>query len=341
MSEAPDPRETSDRIERLLTDLGTHADPRVAERAEEVVRLLMQLYGAALERVLSIVAAEQPAEASAQRPAGQTLLDRLADDQLVASLLILHGLHPLTTSERVRRALDTVRPYLGSHAGGVQLLEVGTDVVRLRLEGSCDGCPSSTVTVKNAIERAIGEAAPEITAVEVEGVAEPRPASSGVIPVESLYRPPQGNGTPGTSASSSASSSSSSTAPGSLASGGAPGSGPVAAAAEAGTWAPLPDVTDLGPGELRAVEIAGNQVFLCRSDGNLYAYLDQCPACGSPMAGGELSGELAGCPSCRRGYNVRLAGRSPGNRDVHLDPLPLITRGGETRICVPGAAVAS
>jgi Fe-S cluster biogenesis protein NfuA/nitrite reductase/ring-hydroxylating ferredoxin subunit len=71
----------------------------------------------------------------------------------------------------VVEALDQVRPYLGSHAGGVELLGVDTDgVVHLRLEGSCDGCPSSTMTVKLAIERAIEEAAPEVTAVEVENL---------------------------------------------------------------------------------------------------------------------------------------------------------------------------
>lgn len=321
MSEKPDPRATSERIAGLLADLGAHADPRVTERAEEVVRLLLELYGAALQRVMTVAAAEPK------------VADSLADDELVASLLILHGLHPLDVAERVRRALDTVRPYLGSHAGGVQLLGVENDVVRLRLEGSCDGCPSSTVTIKNAIERAIGEAAPEITAVEVEGAAEPRHGASGVIPVESLYRGGTGEGPAATPDG----------APAGAHVAAAPAAGGQVAngsAAAAGTWAPLPEVSDLGHGELRAVVVAGVQVLVCRCHGNLYAYRDRCPACGSPMAGGELTGELAGCPSCRRGYNVRLAGRSAGDREVHLDPLPLITRDGETRICVP-AAVAS
>jgi Fe-S cluster biogenesis protein NfuA len=47
-------------------------------------------------------------------------------------------------------------------------------VVHLRLEGSCDGCPSSTQTVKLAIERAIEEAAPEVTRVEVENLTRER-----------------------------------------------------------------------------------------------------------------------------------------------------------------------
>jgi Fe-S cluster biogenesis protein NfuA/nitrite reductase/ring-hydroxylating ferredoxin subunit len=311
MAEAHNPRETSARVEQLLADLSAQADPRVAERAEELVRLLMELYGTALARVMEIAGSE---------PAGTSLTDRLADDELVASLLILHGLHPLDTAERVSRALDTVRPYLGSHAGGVEFLGIDGDVVQLRLEGSCDGCPSSTVTIKNAIEHAIGEAAPEITGVTVEGAADPKPAHTGLIPVESLYRdrPAAGGGTP-------------SAYPG------AASDGAASDGAADGTWVPLPDVSDLRQDELRVVTVAGSQVVVCRASGNLYVYRDSCPSCGSPMAGGKLSGEVAGCPSCGRGYNVRLAGRSADDRDVHLDPLPLVTRHGETRICVPAA----
>ena len=76
----------------------------------------------------------------------------------------------------VERALDQVRPYLGSHAGGVQYLGVTDGVARLQLEGSCNGCPSSTVTVQLAIEGAVQAAAPEVTEAVVEGMtAAPAP----------------------------------------------------------------------------------------------------------------------------------------------------------------------
>ena len=92
------------------------------------------------------------------------------EDELVASLLVLHGLHPKDTEARVVEALDQVRPFLGSRQRGRAARGQPEGVVRLRLEGSCDGCPSSTMTVKLAIERAIEEAAPEVTAVEVENL---------------------------------------------------------------------------------------------------------------------------------------------------------------------------
>src|SRR5688500_10644675 len=134
----PDLRATGERIETLLEAASTGG--RVArERAEELVRLVVDLYGAGLERLLEIV-----------HEAGRLdddLLDRLTGDDLVASLLAVHGLHPHDVATRVVWALDGVRPYLGSHGGDVEFLGITDDgVVRLRMVGSCDGCPSSSVT---------------------------------------------------------------------------------------------------------------------------------------------------------------------------------------------------
>jgi Fe-S cluster biogenesis protein NfuA len=167
-----DLRTVGSRIEELLGQIRTAGDAATAERAEEVVRLVVELYGAGLERTVEL--------------AGPEVLERLVGDELVASLLVLHGLHPKDTEARVREALDRVRPYLGSHAGGVELLGIDPEgVVRLRLEGSCDGCPSSTVTVKLAIERAIEEAAPEVAAVEVENLTRERERQ--LLQIQPLY----------------------------------------------------------------------------------------------------------------------------------------------------------
>lgn len=161
---APDVHSAGDRVERLLADLGGLSDAATRAKAEDLVRTLLDLYGAGLEQVMGIVV-----ESGADE-----VLHRLTADHLVAGLLVLHDLHPLTTAERVRAALDEVRPYLGLHEGGVELSDITPDgVVRLRLQGSCHGCPSSQITVTQAVERAVIEAAPEISRVEVEGVAEP------------------------------------------------------------------------------------------------------------------------------------------------------------------------
>jgi Fe-S cluster biogenesis protein NfuA len=167
-----DLRAVGARIEELLGQIRAAGDPATAEVAEEVVRLVVELYGAGLERAVEL--------------AGPEAVERFVEDELVASLLVLHDLHPKDTETRVVEALDQVRPYLGSHAGGVELLGIDPGgVVHLRLEGSCDGCPSSVQTVKLAIERAIEEAAPEVTSVEVENLTRER--APQLLQIQPLY----------------------------------------------------------------------------------------------------------------------------------------------------------
>jgi Fe-S cluster biogenesis protein NfuA len=169
-----------ERLEALL-EASAVAGPGARDRAEQLVRLVVELYGAGLERVLEIVY-----EGGALDDA---VLDRLAADELVSGLLLVHGLHPYGVGERVERALEGVRPYLRSHGGDVELLGVEEDgVVGLRLLGHCDGCAGSTATLTTAVREAIEAAAPEVTRIDVaEPTAPAHPAPAGpLIPAESL-----------------------------------------------------------------------------------------------------------------------------------------------------------
>jgi Fe-S cluster biogenesis protein NfuA len=153
------------RIETLLEEIESFEDPAARARTAEMVQILLELYGEGLGRIVESVG----------RLGGQDLKDEILGDELITHLLILHGLHPVDVETRVLGALDEVRPYLESHGGNVQFLGIGDGVARVRLEGSCDGCPSSTMTLKLAIEEAVQRAAPELEGVEAEGVAEPPP----------------------------------------------------------------------------------------------------------------------------------------------------------------------
>jgi Fe-S cluster biogenesis protein NfuA len=150
-----------ERVESLVRDLDDSPDVATRARAQEIIQTVVELHGAALERMLEIIA-----HAGA---AGRALIDSLGEDELVASVLLLHGLHPLDLETRVLQALDSVRPRLRSHGGNVELLGVADGVVRLRMLGSCDGCPSSALTLKTAIEEAVLERAPDVTGIEVGG----------------------------------------------------------------------------------------------------------------------------------------------------------------------------
>jgi Fe-S cluster biogenesis protein NfuA len=183
MPGAKDVQQAGERAETLIRELGELTDPVARGKAEELVRVLVELYGAGLERIVEIVTEAGAAD----------VLRELTKDGLVAGLLVLHDLHPLSTQERVRAALDEVRPYLGLHDGGVELLGVdAAGLVRLRLEGTCHGCPSSRITVTQAIERAIAEAAPEVCGVEVDGLAEPALNGSAPGPLLQIGRRPPG-----------------------------------------------------------------------------------------------------------------------------------------------------
>jgi Fe-S cluster biogenesis protein NfuA len=178
---AETPRDAGARIEGLLDELAESLDPRAYGAVEDLVRQLTDLYGAALERVVALLGEEAP-----------ELLTRLADDELVASLLIVHGIHPADLETRVQSALQSVRPFLAHHAGDVELLAIDPEAgaVRLRLLGSCDGCPSSSVTLQLAVERAIGEAAPEIVRIDVDEVDDAVPAAARLRTPVALTRKP-------------------------------------------------------------------------------------------------------------------------------------------------------
>jgi Fe-S cluster biogenesis protein NfuA/nitrite reductase/ring-hydroxylating ferredoxin subunit len=269
-------RGVGERIEQLLTGFRPGRDK---EAAEELVRVLVTMYGEGLSRIVELVGT-----------------DKLVSDGLVESLLLLHDLHPDDVDTRIQRALDRVRPYLGSHAGGVEYAGVDSEgVAHLRLQGNCQGCPSSTVTVQMAIETALMDAAPDLTGVEVAGVTQPAPL------LQVGFGPPAGWVAPATQAEP--------------------------------TWAAVPD---LGPpdGHPLTVSLDGTEVLMCSVRGTLYAYRDSCP-CGSSLASAALAGSVLTCPSCGSRFDVRNAGRGVDDPAQHLSPLPLLSDSQGVRVAVP------
>jgi Fe-S cluster biogenesis protein NfuA/nitrite reductase/ring-hydroxylating ferredoxin subunit len=300
-SPALDLRSTGDRIEALLgaTDA---AGPVARERAEELVRLVVDIYGAGLERLLDVLF-----EAGAL---SDDLLGLLASDELVSGLLLVHGLHPYGVEDRIAKALDDVRPYLGSHGGDVELVEVTDDgIVRLAMLGSCDGCPSSAVTLQLAVEGAITAAAPEIIAVEVAEA--PKDTTSGLISVDSLTVRLRDAGT-------------------------------------GSTWEPVVAVGEVPSGRLLPVSVAGLDIVLARVGAATYAYRDSCPGCASSLVGSPVErrlGDAVGtavltCPGCHLHFDACRAGAGLDDPGLHLEPLPLLERGGSIELAIPTSAPA-
>ncbi|HEV2886511.1 MAG TPA: NifU family protein [Jatrophihabitans sp.] len=304
-SPGPDWRAAGERIDTLL-DASSAGGIVARERAEELVRLVADLYGAGLERVLEIMHERGHLD--------DATLDALAGDDLVASLLLVHGLHPYGVEQRVEQALDSVRPYLGTHGGDVELIEVTDDgVVRLRLLGSCDGCPSSSVTLKLAVEGAIEAAAPEISTIEVQL---PTTESAGpVIPMSSLFsRVGAGSGEQERGAS----------------------------------WQSVPQLLGLASGSVAQVQAGGVAVLACRAGTDLFAFRDRCARCSEPMAGATVARRLGGaaqdavltCARCHAHYDVRRAGACLEDEALHLEPLPLLADGVSVSVAVAAVVPA-
>jgi Fe-S cluster biogenesis protein NfuA/nitrite reductase/ring-hydroxylating ferredoxin subunit len=288
-------RTAGDRIQILL-DASSTGGAVARERAEQLVREVVDLYGAALERMLQISAEANPG-----------IAQRFAADDLVASLLLVHGLHPHTVARRIEDALERVRPYLGSHGGDVSLLDVDGDLVRLQFTGSCQSCPSSAVTLELTVEDAVRAAAPEISSIEVVA-AQPAP-SSGLISADSLLTRVHANGHGGT------------------------------------TWYAVPDVGDLAAGEVGGFLVAGRTVLACRVGDDLFAYHDRCGGCHGSLAGAVLHRPFASpigaavlrCPLCRAHFDVVHAGVCVDENtgaDIHLEPIPLLVRDGVLSMAV-------
>lgn len=248
-------RGAGDRIQTLL-DASAASGGAARERAEALVAEVVGLYGAALQRITSSLP--------------QASLATLTDDELVASLLLVHGLHPHDVRRRVSDALERVRPYLGSHGGDIELVDVTDDVVRLRFAGNCTSCPSSAVTLELAVQDAIRAAAPEVGSIDVvTNGAAVAGAPQSVIPVESLmakvHRHPH-------------------------------------------RWHPAADLADLHRGEVGGFVVAGTTLVACRVDGGVFAYLDRCGACGQSLAGARLRDTTLECPLCGSGFDIVHAG---------------------------------
>jgi Fe-S cluster biogenesis protein NfuA/nitrite reductase/ring-hydroxylating ferredoxin subunit len=163
------------RVQELQERLESSGDSAARAVAEELVSAIVQMYGAGLERIFGSLI-QDGAD-------GERIAASLADDELVATLLLIHDLHPVSLEQRVQCALESVRPYMESHGGNVELLSLEGGVARIRLRGSCSDCSASSVTLELAIKQALEEAAPDLEGLEVEGIAPPAMPAGMELPV--------------------------------------------------------------------------------------------------------------------------------------------------------------
>ena len=282
------------RIDELVRKMEMMADPDARASAVELMQSLMELHGAGIDRMMEITAQAGMA--------GQAVIDGFARDELVSGLLLLYGLHPVALETRVMGALDKVRPYLHSHGGNVEVLGIEDGVVRLRLQGSCKSCPSSSMTLKLAIEEAIYEAAPDVSAIEAEGVMEQPAIAANFVPLERIrsasetQQPERVNGH---------------------------------------GWEEVGGLSSLTQGSVRTIEVAGRALLFCQLDGTFYAYGNLCPGCGQTLQGAYLEASSIVCNACGQRYDCVGAGRGLDQPSLYLEPFPLLMEQGRAKVALP------
>ena len=173
-----------------------------------------------------------------------------------------------------------------SHGGDVELLGLEDGVARLRLEGSCDGCPASASTLELAIKQALEEAAPDLAGPRGRGHLEGSPAGLRAEEISGTPLPVIHVGGDGASNG---------------AAGRRPppiGSSRWLSCRRAGRPRSSPPSRPTAP------------VLIAKVSGSLLAYRDSCASCEPQLAGGELKGGVLACPACERRYYLPRAGRS-------------------------------
>jgi Fe-S cluster biogenesis protein NfuA/nitrite reductase/ring-hydroxylating ferredoxin subunit len=283
-----DPMTFLESLEALFRRAEAHDDPAVRDLVLDLADAVMHLHHEALFRVVVLLR---------NLPGGGDVLQVLEGDQVVGPLLREHGLLDAPTEPleaRIEAALEDVRPYMHGHGGNVELIEVRDGVARLQLQGACHGCASSTLTLKMGVERALREAVPELTAIEVEGLPAPAPAARRSPPPEGFI--------------------------------------PVNSIAPAKVWKEVGAAQAFTYGT-RHVAVNGAAVLLCSAFGRIYAVRDRCPRGGGSLQDARLEAFLLVCPCHDERYDLR-SGHSLLEPSLTLDHVPIVIEQGHVRVAV-------
>jgi Fe-S cluster biogenesis protein NfuA/nitrite reductase/ring-hydroxylating ferredoxin subunit len=190
-------------------------------------------------------------------PEAMEALKEAVSEELVYSVLRHMEIVKASLQERVEDALESVRPFLASHGGNVELVELTPpNKVTVRLLGACDGCPASGLTLREGVEKAIKEHCPEITdIVKARGGSLAKPVDG--IPVHFIS--------------------------------------PFANSEDEG-WVYAAEFDEIPEKLIKIVTVSNNEVILSRFDGNVSCFQNACAHLGMPMDMGEIRDGILICP---------------------------------------------
>jgi Fe-S cluster biogenesis protein NfuA/nitrite reductase/ring-hydroxylating ferredoxin subunit len=220
------------------------------------------------------------------RPAFELLLAGNADHPLATAVLAMYDLVPLDEHTQVEEALDEIRPYIESHGGALELLEVDGGVVHVRMSGSCHGCAASAMTLRRGIETKLRERIPWFEEIVAhDPVDEPAPA--GALPMVQVD-------------------------PRAATAAAAGGGGELLQIAQLKrpVFVDVGAFAELAPGEMKVAHVDEHEILVLNVDGEPYAFRNVCPVDGrNPLDGGRLSDSVLVCPWHNCAYDARSGKR--------------------------------
>jgi len=236
------------------------------------------------------------------RPGVELIAAGEHDHPVALALLSMYDLAPLDERIEVEEALDEIRPYIESHGGGLELLDVEDGVVHVRMSGSCDGCAGSAITLRRGVEEILREryeGFKEVVAHEPEG-AEAHQNGNGngagaggpqLLQIEGLRKP---------------------------------------------AFEAVAQLEDVPAGSLMAVEAGGKSVLLSNVEGEVYAFHNVCPVDDrSRLDGGRLAGVAIVCPWHNCAYDARSGKRIDDRpQDPGLAVIPIAVSDGTIEVAV-------
>ncbi|MDQ3667479.1 MAG: Rieske 2Fe-2S domain-containing protein [Acidobacteriota bacterium] len=279
------------RLNSLVEELEQYPDTEVRDTALDLVQIILELHGESLRRMLAMFAAE---------PQRDQILGRMASDEVIRSILLIHGLMPVSLYDRVMAKLKDLRPFLISQGCDLELLGVDDARARLRLIRSGKGAPPLTV-LKTDIEKALSEVAPDLAGIEIEGLSEKIEATAkAAAALGRMIEKPQKDPKPALVQIKRKES----------------------ASGAQNTWVPVIRAQSIESGNFKILNFLDINVLILNLDGEFYAYQNACAEGGRPLDDALFENPILSCSCHGYGYDLRRGG-CIARPDLHLKSVPL------------------
>jgi len=300
-----EPDELLRHLNSLIAELEEYPDAEARDKALDLVQVILKLHGDALRRVLTTFET---------LPIKSEIYARLLADEVIRAILTIHDLLPEDLHSRVTRAIEETRPFLISQGCDVKLLGVDDGRAKLRLIRNGQDAPP-VAAIKLEIEKVLDVTAPDLAAIEIEGLAEQVEATANLAArLGALVAPkaeaPRAN----------------------LVQIKRPRTEPALAS---GTWVSVVRALGFADGQFKVVAHADINLLVCKLDGEFYAYHNTCPAgVGRPLDDAHFDSPMLTCTCHGYSYNLRRQGACVEKQDLRLQSLPLKIEDDKVKVAI-------